>query len=90
MTFNTFLPFTELKTHLWINVNDKDKMGFLYFTTFYKNRDLSTSMSPKCFSVFEGKKTEMKGENKILDIKRKPSLKSLKNINNKVKFQSKE
>jgi hypothetical protein len=47
-------------------------------------------MSPKCFSVFEGKKTEMKGENKILDIKRKPSLKSLKNINNKVKFQSKE
>ena len=56
MTFNTFLPFTELKTHLWINVNDKDKMGFLYFTTFYKNRDLSTSMSPKCFSVFEEEK----------------------------------
>jgi hypothetical protein len=47
-------------------------------------------MSPKCFSVFEEKKTEMKGANKILDIKRKPSLTSLKNINNKVKFQSKE
>ena len=65
-------------------------MGFLYFTTFYKNRDLSTSNVTKVLFSIWRKKTEMKGANKILDIKRKPSLTSLKNINNKVKFQSKE